>query len=285
MSLDDYAGFVADTFDADWPGELHPAIAAWLRDVPEETPDDEALRQVRALLEAAIERGEVPTPEQTNDGPVLSWGVLHDWCERTTPESYRPYPPAFHVPALELLWGDDAEWDIHPDHEAAVVKARRDALMATFRGILQDASTIDAEDLVKLTLEPPSTFEEQERAAEPVGDLAPWSIRRVRDDIRTISAGHAIRRAEVQAYVEAIDRFQRDEFGGEDPLDPLMRALLTDTLATEQRFEQTWTAVTDAITPYALEEDQDWPPPLENEAYFCEIAPAVEAHLRGEHDK
>jgi hypothetical protein len=282
MSLDDYAGFIADTFDADWPGELHPAIATWLRDVPGETPDDEALRQVRALLDAAIERGELPTPEQTNDGPALSWGVLHDWCEQTTPESYRPYPPAFHVPAVELLWCDSAEWDIRPDQEAAVVKARRGALLTTFTGTLDDGGTIDADELAKLTLEPPSTFEEQERAAEAVSELAPWSIRCVRDDIRTVAQGHAIRRAEVRAYVEAIDRLQRYEFGGEDPLDPLMRALITDTQATEERFEEAWAAVTAATTPWALDEDQGWPPPFEDEAYLERLRPDVERHLRGD---
>jgi hypothetical protein len=107
-------------------------------------------------------------------------------------------------------------------------------------------------------------------------------MRRVRDDIRHITAGHAIRRAEVRAYVEAIDRLQQDEFGGEDPLDPLMRALITDTQATEQRFEETWTAVTAAITSHGLEEDQGWPPPFEDEAYLERLRPDVERHLRGD---
>jgi hypothetical protein len=282
MLLDEYAGFVADTFDADWGEELHPAIATWLRDVGEDTPDDEARCQIRALLDTAIEHEELPTPEQTNNGPALSWGVLHDWCERTTPESSCPYPPAYHVPALELLWGDSAEWDIRPEQEAAVVKARRDALLATFMGILTDAGDVDATDLEELTLEPPATRREHERATEAVGDLAPRTIRGVRDDIRVVTASHAIRRAELRAYVAAIERFQHDEFRGEDPLDPFLRALVTDTQATEQRFQETWAAVTAAIKPHALEEDQDWPPPLENEAYFDEIASGVEAHLRRE---
>lgn len=282
MALDDYAGFVADTFDADWKTKLHPAIATWLRDVPAEIPDDEARRQIRALLSAAIERRELPPPQRTAEGPMLTWGVLHDWCEQTTPETYRPYPPAFHVPVLELLWGDSAEWDIRADTEAEVVKARRGALLATLTGILQDAGAIGADDLPDLTLEPPSTFEERERAAEAVSDRAPWSIRSVRGDIRTVGYGHAIRRAELRAYVEAIEHFQRNEFGGEDPLKPFMRALVSDAQTTEQRFEETWAAVTAAVKPYVLEEGQDWPPPLENEAYFEEIASGVESHLRGE---
>ncbi|MDP9364525.1 MAG: hypothetical protein M3Q10_09940, partial [Chloroflexota bacterium] len=94
------------------------------------------------------------------------------------------------------------------------------------------------------------------------------------------AAEHAGRRAHLAAYEAAVERLQREEFGGEDPLAPLLRNLLEQTAATERRYEELWGAVTGALRPTLGE--GDWPPPLEDAALAEELEAEVEVHLRGD---
>lgn len=305
LPLDAYAELLADR-DGDEAG-LHPAVAALLRSLPDDlarlqVPDDrppgepppeeewredvrraeEIARRLRRVIDAAVERGELPKPRRTAEGLGLAWGVLHDWGEGTTEATYRPFPPAYHVPGLELLEGGAASWDVRPDEEADEIKARRAELLKTLARIVADAWGVEGLDLGAVTLEPPASPAERERAVEDIAGSAPWRIDGVRDDVRWLTAQHAGRRAELRAYRDVIDQFRQAVFGGEDPLDPLLRALLDDAWATEERFEQAWTAATDWMKPYSVEEDQDWPPPFEDEDRYADARPHLEEHLRGE---
>ncbi len=306
--LDAYAELLAER-EGDEEG-LHPEIAKVLCGMPDdlarlhvpddhppgEPPPDERWREdvrrsreiaalLRAVIDAAIARGELPTPEPLDGEPALPWGVLHDWGEGTTPETYEPYPPTYHVPAIEVMFGLKGNWDVRPDSEADAVKERRGKLLDVFVRIAEDACDATEEDLRALSLEPPATREERERAAAAVADLSFWGVDRLREDLRLVTAQHAIRRAELWAYRDAIDRLQQEVFGGEDPLDPFVRALLGDTWATEERFAETWAKVTEALKPGRFDEDQDWPPPFEDEAHYERTLPHLEEHLRTEWDE
>jgi hypothetical protein len=301
-----YADVLAD-YDGSEPG-LHPDVAALLRRLPDELRreiDDEhgmpqapgsgeealqeEIRRARAVagrlsavIAAAIARGDLPEPQPTTEGPSLPWGTLKDWGEGTTAETYEPFGPGYHVPALGLLGGDVALWDRRPDGDAEAVTARRGALLEVMADLGGPAGTVDDEPTT-LTLEPPATLEERERerAREQVERLWPRGAP-VRDDVRALAAAHAGLRAQLGAYAEAIARFQREEFGGEDPLDPMVRTLLDLAWSRERRYEEIWNGVTDLLAPIIDDGGEAWPPPLDNEVLCRELGAETEEHLRGE---
>lgn len=201
------------------------------------------------------------------------------------PDASEPRSPAVHVPVLELLGGESADWDVRSDLEQDAVVALRQALLVVCGDIMAALGLLDAADLDGLTLDP-VTGAEREQLARRVDKLRPRSHDRDRDRLQELARVHARRRAEAQAYRAVIATLQATEFGGEDPVDPLVRALLSDLEAREAEFSDLWSQLVGALPPASIDDEAGtaWPPSLEDTAYLEHLQPALEAHLRGEWD-
>jgi len=271
-SLDDYARYLADTIDlTEDETRLPPDLTALLQSLPPEleregvdrdywrekrTPEEQAeaerllgedheradkiAAQIRAVIDAAIERRELPKPKRLDGEPALPWGVLHDWGEGTTPETYTPYGPGYNVPALELFGGDLHDtWDVRPDSEADAVRARRADILDAVRRLSGIPHT--EPDPIR-SLDPPLTVAAHKKAREHVDRLdKQWRandplVELVLDAAKT----HAVLRAQIEAIATATEILQRDDFGGEDPLWPETRAHLEAAQAEAARIEETW---------------------------------------------
>jgi hypothetical protein len=231
----------------------------------------------------AIARGDLSTPARTEQGTTLPSEVLTDSEEETTPNGSEPGSPAVCVPLLALVGGEGAAWDVRPDAEQDAVVARREALLAIASDIMTTLGLLDPADLKGLTLEP-LTAAERDQMAEQVRQLWPWGHDRDRDRLRELARVHTRQRAEARAYADVIAQLQATEFGGEDPLDPLVRALLLDLETREADFSDLWSELVAGLAPASVEEEAGnaWPPSLDDAAYLEQLRPALETHLRGE---
>jgi hypothetical protein len=295
--LDAYAAFLAD-FDGTEPG-LNAEVAALLRALPPDlarvpVPPDrppgapvapEALAEdlrradaiaarVRRLIGAAVRRGELPKPRRHDGEACLPIGTLSDWGEGTTPDTYAPFGPGHHVPALgELYGGDLARWEVRPDAEAPAVRARRGELRDVFLSL---AGRYGDDLAVAPTLDPPSSAAEQARArAEAARLWQEWEgfgdLGRLALDAATAHAAHRAQLAGLAAAVEAV---RRDEFGGEDPLWPELRRMLDRASEEAARFDETWATANATTLRVALREAAGLPPyPKRGEGALDEPAP------------
>jgi hypothetical protein len=267
-SLDDFALHICDTYGEEDAAGLCEAMAAWMRDVPEDTTEDEARQQVRALLDAAVRRGELPKPKRTKGGPSLPWGMLSDWLERRELSDYRPRDPGYHVPTLELLGALNATWEVRPDGEAEAVRARREQIVTT----LARAARIPMECLT--TPHPPRSRAERERAEREAERAWPWSPSgEVLDGAREFGRRHAGIRGELAAVEEVLDKIRDEEFGGEDPLSPELHAMLEQARRDVADFAPMWEQAGGVFGG-----DGPWPQEPEGDA---ETREALAAMLKG----
>jgi hypothetical protein len=303
--LDAYAESLAE-FDGTEPG-LHSAVAALLQGLPEHlrreyaepwklgdpppTPEavqddirraDEITARIRRLIDAAIKRGELPKPRREDDERCLSIGTLTDWGEGTTTETFEPYGPEYHVPALELFGGSCATWEIHPDNDAAVVRTQRKEMRDVLASIVAEAAPLADEELAGLTLEPPQTRAEQERARDDVQRIWPWATVE-REAFRGLAARTAIRRAELHAYTDVLEHVQNEDFGGEDPLAPEARPFVDAAWESARSVDELWRDIAESLAPHRPEDDRPWPPTLDDEAYYASIRPGLEQMFREEY--
>ena len=297
-SLDAYADVLAECEGSE--EGLHPQIAALLRecsrafdwdgrgadgdeaqDAADGHRDDKIPQRIRQVMDAAINGEELPQPQRTEQGLMLPRGVLRDWGEGTTAETDEPLGPVFCVPALELLGGDAAQWNIRPDDEVQAVMSRRADLWHVFTGIVRGATHMDEAILEAMTLEPPSTLAEREHAAEVVQQYWPWRLDGFQADVRAIVSQQMQGRSEVQAVTNVVAHLQQEVFGGEDPLDPEVRALLTEAEQVVQAFVEMLVATTDWLPSTSLDENPDWPPSLESTDTVTRCQRELELHLVG----
>jgi BMFP domain-containing protein YqiC len=270
--LDGYAEILSE-LDGDEPG-LNPVLAEFLQNLPPEleprrfadgeweawkaSPEyeqesqeqdrrsEELARRIRALIDAAIERGELPKPKRKDGEPAIPWGVLHDWAEGSTPETYEPYGPHYHIPVLELFNGDFLKWeDVRPDSEAEAVRKRR----AEIRDLFLTLSGIPRDERETFpSLELPKTAAALKKAREQAETLHHDEVKGLEGvaelalDAATVYASH---RAQLEGITQALDIITREDFHGEDPLWPETRAQLEATHAEAERFTKQWASAND----------------------------------------
>jgi len=267
-SLDGYAEQLTD-----WNGtepSLHPDVAALLQGLPSELqriPSDappgerpseecwhedvrrshEIAAQIRRIITAAIKRGELPKPKRHDGELCLPTGVLSDWGEGTTPETYEPFGPGFTVPGLgQLFMADSAKWEIRPDSEAETVTERRRQLL----DVLLDLAGVSRTERDALpSIDPPQTPAEWKQADELAERLFDEWFDRTDTAAMAIAAAtaHLIHRSQLDALAGAITAIQRDEFGGEDPLWPEVREALTEALVEAERFDAEWESANETM--------------------------------------
>src|SRR5581483_7146712 len=132
-----FAQYLADSGPAEdaQARQWHPAVVTWLAGSQAES-DDAAAAEALALLETMRQRGDLPEPVTSPDGPALPWGILADWLEPER-QDYTPYGPDYHVPCVQVLGGLMARWEIRPESEHDQVWARREQICATVATIAQ----------------------------------------------------------------------------------------------------------------------------------------------------
>ncbi|CAA9215581.1 MAG: hypothetical protein AVDCRST_MAG77-177 [uncultured Chloroflexi bacterium] len=266
-TLDRIAGYLAD-FSTEDAGDLHPTVAAWLREAPDDLDDDEALRQLRALLEAAIARGELPRAQRSADGPTLCWGALADWLYAPNPGAYQPPLPVASIPALGVLGGEWADWDVRPDGEAEAVRARREDII----GALAALAHLSEEESRPLDPHPPTSLAARQAAETRLKGLNPWlPLPALRQAAVHIGERHADFRALLRAITAALETVQGEDFGGEDPVLPHAREALEEAWQQERALERSWADVGKDLGAGLLD-DHPWPPlpdkPPEREEFY-----------------
>jgi hypothetical protein len=272
-SLDDFASFMIQTYEpeeaeaAGW----RAAVVSMLRG---DEPDDEAWqRRARALLDAAIGRGELPPAHRAEDGASLPYGVLISWLEPGRTQA--PLPPSYHVPTVELLGGGAHErWEIRPESEASGVRQRRDDIADALFGM----AGLKPADWP--SLHPPSTSEEQATAREHIERDWPWTHahKDASAQLTYLGTQHAPWRARLAAHHTVLEEVQIHDFCGEDPVPGGIRELLTLADAEQREIHDLWAMAGDALSAEA------WPPLPDVSAtehdelltYFREIYRAME---------
>ncbi len=262
LPLDGYAEMLAEQVGNE-PG-LHPTIVEYLDSLPEDVErersdfdappatDDELQEDIRrsniigkgirAIIDDAIKKGELPKPKRKDGEPWLPWGVLSDWGEGTTEDTYDIGGPGYgdHVPMLLMFQGQlGPKWDIHPDSDADFVKEERRQMLQR----LPMLPTIPREvrDIIG-TLDPPLTEKERQQDLEHVETLREiwYSQNGIAEMMLDAATSHAEHRAQLAGLWEAVDILQRDEFYGEDPLFPEIRAHMKSTQEEAKRFPALW---------------------------------------------
>jgi len=229
------------------------SVVARLAAHPDGAPLDGPTAWVRAAIDEAVERRELPRPEPADGGPTLGRGELSDWLEG--PGASRPMGPAHHVPGLAAIGGDTAWWEVRPDPEAGSVRARREELVA---GIGRLAGLGSSEPSGP-DPHPPLTAAALERARGAVARHRARPNRRaeVRERLRRLGDDHALTRAELRAYLGVLEEIGEQVFGGGDPLPPSVRELLNDVAAEVDAFGDEWQRLgADLAGPG----DDAWPP-------------------------
>lgn len=228
--------------------KLNPTVAAYLEretednagDEDEETSWQSTYAGVRAIIDDAIKKGELPKPKRRDGEPALPLGVLADWGEGTTEETYTLSYPGAHVPMLALLDGDlNTEWDIRPDSEADAVKERRSAILKNFP-ILPGHPEEPKASIPNL--DPPLTKKELEQSEALARSLSEesesWAA--LAELAYDAALSHAEHRSMFEGIREALEIVQRDDFYGEDPLFPEIRAQLDAAQEEADRFPDLW---------------------------------------------
>ncbi len=276
-SLEAYAEYVAENFAGDESG-LHPALAAALQNLPPEleypqhpdpNPDSkqssyekwlaipeaekaERIREenriteaiaarVRPVMDAAIKRGELPKPRRKAGKPSLPTGTLEAWGEGKAHD----WGPGFYVPAVALLNGDFAEWDIRPDSEAEAVRARREEMR---RVLLMLAGVHhDERSALPTLLDPPLTDAEHAQATKDAAALQEHlpDYDELAERVLAAATAHASFRAQLDGLAAAVAIIQREDFGGEDPLWEEVRTQLQDAQEEAERIHDIWESVND----------------------------------------
>lgn len=271
-TLDDYARHLAETEGLDeelrpeleavfesLPPELEPDYSTlpedsseWrkLHDTPEyqavvqqETErNEEAAKRILAILNTAVEKGELPKPKRQKGELVLPWGVLEDWATGTTEETWELLGPASgeFVPMLRMFHATlGPEWDIRPDSDADFVKEERRQMLQR----LPMRPTIPREVRDEIgTLDPPLTEKERQRDWKRLEELQEkWdSLEFITSMMVNAAEVHAEHRAQFEGIREALEIVQRDDFFGEDPLFPEIRAQLDAAQEEADRFPPLW---------------------------------------------
>jgi hypothetical protein len=248
--LDELAGYIAEAYCGDDAATVCPAVAAWLdADAPDDETAEEAQAAVRALLDAAIAAGELPAPVQTPKGPALPRGAFTDWLHQREPAAHEPYPPEWHVAAVYVLRGLFCRWDVRPDEEAEQVRRRRAEMVRTLAGL----TGLSAEQIPPA--DPPASRDEWERQRAAVEAAWPWTPTADETaEVQDTATFYSDIRRETLALLAAVETVQREEFGGEDPLQPRIRAALEDLRTAEQSMTAGWG---DGAGLYRYRED--WP--------------------------
>ncbi|MCA9835232.1 MAG: hypothetical protein KC435_14875, partial [Thermomicrobiales bacterium] len=165
---------------------------------------------------------------------------LTDWGEGTTEEAYDIGGASFNVPMLHMFQAMlGPEWDIHPDSEADFVKQEREQMLRR----LPMLPTIpqSARDEIG-SLEPPLTSKDFKRDEKRTEELREKYYKTRFEPPLMLDAAHAhaSERARLNGIIEALEIIQRDEFYGEDPVWPEIRAIIESTQEEAERFTALW---------------------------------------------
>jgi hypothetical protein len=221
---------------------LNATVAAYLEQDPEDDNADEktTYARVRAIIDDAIKKGELPKPKRKDGEPTLPLGVLTDWGEGTTEETYALSAPGVNVPMLRLLDGNlNAEWDIRPNSEADAVKERRSAILKNFP--ILPGSPKEPKASIP-SLDPPLTKKELEQSEALERSLADtWEQTVPLAELAYDAAlSHAEHRSQFEGVCKALEIVQRDDFFREDPLFPEIRTQLDAAQEEADRFPALW---------------------------------------------
>ncbi len=268
VSLNGYAEILSEV-KADEPG-LHPAIASYLNTLPQDTeriyhdydsPDifmksaqavvDDVLQEtfrrgnaiakgIRAIIDDAIKKDELPMPKKHDGELSLPWGVLTDWGEGTTEETYDIGGPGLNIPMLLVFEGQLApHWDIRSDRDADAVKEEREQMLQNLP--MRPTIPRSVRDEIG-SLDPPRTMQELQREEERAQEFREkWFAPSFTAPLMVNAAEvHAEHRAQFEGIREALEIVQRDDFFGEDPLFPEIRAQLDAAQEEADRFRPLW---------------------------------------------
>jgi len=282
IDVDDYAETLWATTTLDGSDRLRAelgAITGAYREGMGEPEQEGRWDAFRACFAGAIERGELPTPEHkvNDEGRSLPRGLLSDWAEGTTAETYRPAGPGFAIPALELFPSPGMSYEILPDTEVDRVRARRAQLRDALLPVGWMHLGIPREQLETLNFDPPRNIRERDEARHAVERIWPRADE-VRAGLRSVAAQFAGKRAEFRVLTDVLGTLQREVFGGEDPLDPDIRALVEQTCETARWAEELWAVFLDDLAPH--DDAEPWPPALDDGGYYDEFRPRYEERLR-----
>jgi len=282
IDVDDYAETLWGMTTPDEGARLRAELGAINGSYREEMGESEQERlwdAFRACFAGAIERGELPRPvcKGNDGGRYLPRGLLSDWAEGTTAETYRPAGPGFAIPALELFTSPGMDYEILPDAEADRVQARRARLREALLPIGWMHLGIPREQLEMLSFDPPRNIHERNEARHAVERIWPRSDD-ARAGLRAVAAQFAGKRAEFRVITDVLEMVQREVFGGEDPLDPDVRALVEQTQETARWAEELWAVFLDDLAPH--DDGEPWPPALDDGGYYDELRPRYEERLR-----
>lgn len=289
--VNEYASVLWENGMPEAIAKLRPELAAIMneyRDDMAEAEQDALWDRFYACFTDAMKRGELPkskpVPKGTSskvdaDEPWLPEGTLTDWAKGTTLETYEPRGPDWAIPALELFQAIWAKYDIQPDANAERVRARRTELRSVLIGMGQHPLGIEKDKLERLSFDPPKSAREWQKAHDYVQSIWPQPVKE-RETFRSLAAQYAGKKAELRVYTDVLAMFQRETFGGEDPLDERGRELVEQAWATARWAEEMWPVLLESVSHLGTDESEPWPPELDNDAYYAELYPQIEARIR-----
>lgn len=131
------------------------------------------------------------------------------------------------------------EWDIHPDSEADFVKKEREQMLQR----LPMLPTIprSARDEIG-SLEPPLTSKDFKRDEKRTEELREKYYKTRFEPPLMLEAAqtHATERAQLDGLIAALEIIRQEEFYGEDPAWPEIRAIIEQAQEEAERFSSLW---------------------------------------------
>jgi hypothetical protein len=243
---------------------------------------DAAFAHISRLMDAAIRRGELPKPFSKGRVRVLPFGTLATWAKGPGGQPFEPAKPAHIVPSLELFGGSSAKWDIRPDIDAAAVVARRNDLRNLLARLIEDLGGFNQGIFTFIDLEPPKTLADLDGDRDEVQRIWPWA-KVDKETFRGLVARLAFQHAELRAYHDVVEQIENEVFGGEDPLNPALRAQLNAALQQRDAAVEMWTLVSRNLLVYDPRDGCQWPPSLEDEATYARMRQELDLLLLGAH--
>jgi len=243
LMLEDFARV---SLESGWEdtARINPLLAAFdVEEGVEQTEEEEAadIAAFVAMLEEAIKRGELPKPKRLEGKPALPAKVLNRWAFGE-PEERPGFLPFEVIPAIALLFDAGGRFDVHPDSEAEEVAKRRASIahLLTLGAMYPPG----LHERIAALFEPPQDFKAWEVATKEAEEMRTLNVlgsdRNTAEVFLEAMRSHAQARAELRAWIGAVERIAERDFGGESPINKLTQEAINVAIAEEARIEDVW---------------------------------------------